>query len=156
MEQNDIKQDPAAIAPLAKPEEKFEDLDIGTVDLVKNANDGAPHRLHHPINGKPLKTVIFLLGRDSDKFKAIQAAQSQARLKKAQRSGGRSGLDPADMERDGIELLAACTLGWDDLVLNGRVVPFSVENAEAVYAAHPWIKEQVDVAIGDRAVFTKA
>ncbi len=152
------KQDTSALdlqKPVAQAVEE-ELFDIGSIDIIKDANAGTGIDLHHPITGRRLKIKIYVLGRDSDKFKAIQAAQAQARLAKASKGGFRaSNVDPKEHEEDGISLLAACTLGWDNLVLNGREVPFSESNAEVIYAKHPWIKEQVDVAIADRALFTK-
>ena len=61
-----------------------------------------------------------------------------------------------EIEQDGIDLLAACTTGWIGIIIEDKEIPFSTDNAVMVYERFPWIKEQVDTAIGDRANFIKA
>jgi hypothetical protein len=132
-------------------------LDLNSINLVADANAGAEIELHHPITGADLGIKVSVVGRDSDRFKEIQTAQNRKRMSKIQKFGMRaSGMVGADADTDGIELLAACTTGWTNMVMGGREVPFTVANAAEIYTLHPWIKEQVDVAIADRALFTKA
>ena len=63
---------------------------------------------------------------------------------------------PEEVEQDGLELLAKCTRSWSGVVIDGKDVEFSHSNALMVYERFPWIKEQVDTAIGDRANFIKS
>ena len=54
-----------------------------------------------------------------------------------------------------IELCAACILGWDDnLVAEGKPVPFSRENAMRL-AKVDWIRDQLEEAQADHAGFSK-
>lgn len=131
-------------------------IDLASIDTVKDANQGATVDLYHPTNGKDLGIKVTVLGRDSDKFRSVQAAQGRKRTAKLQKTNFRGGVDANDIEKDGIELLAACTIGWAGMVLNGQEVPFSLENAIAIYTKYPWIKEQIDTAVSDRSLFTKA
>lgn len=51
-----------------------------------------------------------------------------------------------------IELLTACTASWN-LTWNGKQPECTPENVRKLYAEQPWIREQVDVFVGDRANF---
>jgi hypothetical protein len=46
--------------------------------------------------------------------------------------------------------------GKPTITMDKKELEFSVDNAIALYERFPWIKEQVDIAIGDRANFIKA
>lgn len=136
--------------------EVIEDFDLAQADVVKDANKGGEVSLYHPTNGKDVGITIYIVGKDSDTFKAIQAEQNRKRMAKIQKGGFRAANTAvANVDQEAVELLAACTTGWSRMPLNGKDVPFSTENAETIYAKFPWIKEQVDVAIADRALFTK-
>jgi hypothetical protein len=131
-------------------------FDLASIDTVKDANQGTTVELYHPSSGKDLGILINILGKDSDKFRQIQTEQSRRRTAKLQKTGFRAGLTSSDFDSDAIELLASCTTGWENMVIDKKDVPFTRENAVAIYTQYPWIKEQVDSAVGDRALFTKA
>jgi hypothetical protein len=131
-------------------------FDLASIDVVKDSNTGASIDLYHPTSGADLGIKIHIIGRDSDKFRETQAAQGRKRLAKMKKTGFQTNGLQADTESDGIELLAHCTTGWEGMVMGGKAVPFSFDNAVAIYTSHPWIKEQVDAAIADRSLFTKA
>ncbi len=131
-------------------------VDLSALDSVEAANNGVEVELYSPRDGSDLGIKIFVLGRDSDKFRDKTNAQNRARVQKMQKGGFRPGNAPVDsVEKDGIELLAACTTGWENMLVEGTVVPFSEKEAIRIYTRFPWIKEQVDAAIGDRALFMK-
>jgi len=58
-------------------------------------------------------------------------------------SGGQSGLTVADsrqpaitpeeLEQNTIEILAACTVGWSGVVVDGKEIPFNKDNAKMLY-----------------------
>ena len=60
-----------------------------------------------------------------------------------------------ESERSSVELLAALTLGWEGLELNGEDVPFSYEAALGLYSDpnNKWLREQVDEFVNDRSNF---
>jgi hypothetical protein len=68
-------------------------------------------------------------------------------------------LDEEDMvdeiDRQGMELLASCVVGWDGFTADGKPVPFSKENTITILTELPWVREQVNEAIVNHAGFTK-
>jgi hypothetical protein len=131
-------------------------FDLASIDTIKDANNGAEIELFHPTEGTDLDIHIGLLGKDSDKFRQVQAQQGRKRTQKLQKTGFRIGIGADEIEQDAIELLASVTTGWRNMVMGGKEVPFSYENAVVIYTKYPWIREQVDAAVGDRSRFTTA
>lgn len=131
--------------------------DLSTIDTVKDANNGVDVQLYHPGNNLDLGITIKVLGRDSDLFRKISAQQNRKRIEKMSKGGQfkLTRLSPEEVENDAIMLLSACTMGWSNVVVDGAELEFSRENAAMLYTRFPWIKEQVDAAVGDRALFTK-
>jgi len=143
-------------------------IDLGDMDTVAGANGGFDVELYHPATNADIGIIITVLGKDSDEFQKVTRQQNKKRIDKLSKSGFRSGkvAPPSQdqMDADGLELLASCTIGWraveeesfGTLLLDGEEIPFSTENAKKIYSRFPWIKEQIDIAIGDRANFIKA
>jgi len=135
-------------------------MDLGTIDLEKRSDAGAELELEHPVTGDVLmqegddekSIVINLAGIDSVAYRNKQRELQSKRIAKAARSRSRKG-DFSVSDEDSCELLAACTMGWDGIVVDGEVVKFSVKAAYTLYMERPWIREQVDAFIGDRANF---
>ena len=132
-------------------------VDLSTIDTVKGANEGFDVRIYHPGTNEDLDITINVLGKDSDEFQKVSRAQSKKRLAKMNKGGFRSSgmVFPEEIEQDGIQLLAACTRAWKGVVIDGKEVACNLDNAVMVYERFPWLKEQVDTAIGDRANFIK-
>jgi hypothetical protein len=155
----------AAPAPYKAP-------DLASFDSVAAANTGSAVDLYSPKDGADLNIRIHVLGRDSDAFKSKNAENNRKRIQKLQKGGFRPGHAPVDDgEKDGIALLASCTTGWETMTaqgaegedptwepaifLGGQRLEFTEAEAVKLYAKYPWIKEQVDAVISDRAVFMK-
>ena len=137
---------------MAKKEKK--QIDLSTLDTVKGSNEGFDVKLYNPVTNEDLDITITVLGRDSDLFVKTTRAQSKKRMAKLQKGSFRNAsLSPEEHEQDGIELLAEVTKGWEGIELDGKTLEFSKENAIDVYTRFPWIKEQIDSAVGDRANF---
>jgi len=132
-------------------------FDISSLDVVKAANDGANVELVHPVSGEGLGIRVRVIGKDSDEFRRLIAAQSRRRVQRMAKQGrGVKAPDQEEIEHENVDLLAASTLGWEGMVYEGKELPFTRENAVMVYSKYPWVREQVDVAIGDRSLFIKA
>jgi len=129
-------------------------IDLSSIDTVKGANEGFDVQIYHPGTNEDLGITIRVLGKDSDEFRRISQAQSKKRLSKMTKGGFRNAtVSPEEIEQDALDLLASVTKSWNNVVIDGQPVGFSKENALMVYERFPWIKEQVDTAIGDRANF---
>ncbi len=134
-------------------------VDLAAIDTVKGANEGFDVQIFHPGTNVDLGIVINVLGKDSDEFQRVSRAQSKKRMAKLTKGGFRPQNmtpPPEELEADGIALLAACTKAWSGVVVEGKALDCTTDNAAMVYERFPWIKEQVDAAIGDRANFIKA
>lgn len=129
--------------------------DLAQFDTKAAANDGFDITLRNPITGADLDITIGVYGRDSDVFKAINSQQNKARLERIRRAGRVVSVDTDQMDEEVLDLLAKCSFRWSNVELDGKSLDFSTSNARTVYERFPWIREQVDQGIGDRANFTK-
>lgn len=122
-------------------------FDLNTMDTVALAENGGTLEVLHPVTGERLGISINLVGADSAKFKAARNAQIRKRI-------GKRGLtDPEVLDDDDARLLAACTLDWSGVEMNGQSVEFSEKAAFDLYKRFPWLREQAAAFVGDRANF---
>lgn len=138
-------------------------MDLSKLDVVAGANAGYECELLHPATAKPLGIFIKLRGHDSDEAKAVSSAQRQRRIDAA--AAGKASmfsmLPTAEVEANAIELLAACTFAWRDASLDvadvievdGEKLPCTPDNVKKIYRGYPWIVEQVDGVVSNRANF---
>ena len=125
-------------------------MDLTQFDVVSPANEGVWMNLEHPVTGEPLDVKIKLAGVDSDYYKKELRKQQNKKFKKGFRK-----LSAEELEADTIELLVACTLDWEGVELEGQALECNPENVRKIYKRFPWIREQVDNFINDRANFLK-
>lgn len=142
------------IEPKAKP------IDLASLDLTAAADKGFELELLHPVTKAPLGVFVGLVGKDSTVFREHVRRTANDRLRKQamqQRRGKDVDVPTVEkIEAEAIELLAACTTGWRNLEYRGVSLPFSAVNARVIYTDLPWIREQVDEAIGDLENFTQS
>lgn len=135
---------------------KAKAVDLSSIDTVKGSNDGFDVQIYHPGTNEDLGITIKVLGKDSDKFITVSRGQNKKRMAKMTKGGFRTTAIPVEeIEQDSLMLLAACTVGWVGVVVDGKALDFNEDNAVMVYERFPWIREQVDAAMGDRANFIK-
>lgn len=127
-------------------------MDLAALDLTKASNDGAWIILKHPATGEELSGRIKVVGKDSTKFTQLSEEFKRKTLDdmKVNKTMAQR-MENAQEQSDAI--LVACTLDWDGMMLDGKDLPFSEKNVKMVYSRFNWIKEQIDVAIADRANF---
>jgi hypothetical protein len=129
-------------------------MKLQEINLEEKSEEGADLVLLHPTTYEPLftdgkkKMIIRLVGMDSGKYrkKSAQIANRELGKRKVKNSLEKS-------ERQGNELLAACTIGWTLQLDEDSELDFSVEAAEDLYSSLRWVREQVDEFIADRANF---
>ena len=104
--------------------------------------------LKHPVSGDELDATIKVYGKDSSVFQ--NAIKQRAKAQIARKS---KDIDLDANDKDSIELLADCTQGWSGIAEGSKELVFSRDAAIALYTKYKWIREQIDIAIGDRANF---
>lgn len=119
--------------------------------------DSAPVPLVNPKTGLPTGAFITLAGPEHParrKRSMDIARQVRATLQRR----GRLDSDPEDDMAESIDLLVIATLGWSGLSRGGKPIPFSPEAARELYKdpRSQWVVAQVQAALNDRALFTKA
>lgn len=148
-------------------------MDLEDLDSVKGSNEGFQVELYHPGTMKNLGIFITVLGRDSAEYNDKLSDQNRRRASKMFRGGAsafaRNMLTKEELDQDTIEILASCTKGWrqveadkDDpdvehskptITVGGEELTCTPANVTKVYRDYPWIREQVDLAVSDRANF---
>lgn len=86
--------------------------------------------------------TIRVLGRDSSEYQNALRGVLKRQF----------GTEP-DGEGGAIEVLAAVTLGWENVAYEGKAVEYSADNVGWLYREFPWIREQVEAAVKDRSRF---
>lgn len=113
-------------------------FDLATLDTAALAEKGAELTLRHPGTKEPLDVIITLAGRDSATYR-----REESRLADKYRRQKSAGRGPEDFRQDSVDSMAACTLGWNNMTVDGEELPCIRENARKVYSRFPWILEQV-------------
>lgn len=147
--------------------EQKKPVDLADLDTVAASNEGFEMELSHPGTQDSLDIHIRVLGRDSDEYRRVSAEQLRKRVNRMTKGGTfrPAPLSAKEQEAEVVELLAACTMSWrtgDEPVLilgkdaegNPNKIPFSKAAAKQLYTSHPWVREQVDIAVTDRANFS--
>ena len=110
--------------------------------------DNIAIKLKHPVTGDELDATIKVYGKDSSVFQ--NAIKQRAKAQIARKS---KDIDLEANDKDSIELLADCTQGWSGIAEGSKELVFSRDAAIVLYTKYKWIREQIDIAIGDRANF---
>ena len=127
---------------------KPDTLDLAALDTAALCEQGAELELVHPGTGAPLGVWITMAGIDSRIWRGAVAAQTWSRR-------GRRDLTPDEIQAGAVDILARCTLGWRGVVLEGKELPCTMENARMLYSRLPWVREQVDRFASDRASYLR-
>lgn len=136
-------------------------LDLTTLDTSTAAEAGAIMTVQHPVTGAVLTQddgsamTITFAGEDSERYRSATRAATNRRLK-AQQSGRQMQLSAEELENDALERIVACTIGWNGIGVSGEALPFSPDNARALFKKLAWLREQAEAFIGDRSRFLKA
>jgi hypothetical protein len=127
-------------------------MDLAKLDLTKASNEGAWYTLKHPATGEELSGKIKIVGKDSTKFTQMSEEFRRKTLEDMKSTKTMSQkMESAQEQSDAI--LVACTLDWEEMMLDGEDLPFTEANVRMIYSRFHWIKEQIDIAIADRSNF---
>jgi hypothetical protein len=92
--------------------------------------------------------TITVVGTYSKTYRRVQNEQRLKNLK-----GRRTQLTPEGIDQKANEAIARCVTAWSGFTSEGKPFPYTEENAVALFQAAPWIREQVEEAMGDHAAF---
>lgn len=130
-------------------------MDLMNIGTTKETTDVV---LYNPVNSEILinddnsEMTITVHGPYSSKYKAISHNQQNRRLMKAQRTGGKLNLTAEEIEASALDLLVKCVDGWN-ITLGGETPDCTEAKVREVFEALPWVREQVDAALGDAQAF---
>jgi len=142
-------------------------MDFSKFDTVAAAEAGAAMPVKHPGNDEPMEwegvpITWTLRGSDSESFQtAVDQSIEKNTSKSKKRGGGILGITRADQKNDLISYIVACNVAWSDgfgkmaaqiLQLDGEF-PCTAANARAILTRVPWLREQANAWIGNRANF---
>ena len=138
-------------------------MSLSDLSPKATAEAGAAITIRHPKTNLPLGITITVCGTDSETYKKIQRKQLNRRLELSQRSRNKQlAMTAEEIEAESMDVIVACTRSWatgerPEIEFNtDEWLPCTPENVRRVYEALPWMKEQVDQEIGDRANFLPA
>ncbi|MDF2367497.1 hypothetical protein [Sneathiella sp.] len=123
-------------------------FDVAAFDLKARSEAGASLTLRHPKTGEALPAVIWLQGEDAENYRKTLRAQIDRQI-----SERKLELTAAELEERLIERLAAITLRFENIELDGVQYDTTPENVLRLYREHLWIREQVAAFVEDRANF---
>lgn len=135
----------------AKTESKAVDLS-GFDDAKKKQDEGIEVDILGPDGKTSIGFKIRVAGPDSDR--AQKASEELADELIEQENLTR--LKAREAAQRGIKYLAKITIGWaPNIIVDGKELAYSEENAEKLYRRHKFIREQIDRAAGNRAGFLR-
>lgn len=120
--------------------------------LAQAQDEGVDVKILHPKTGEELGIAIKVAGPDSDRQKKARNAINNERLRMSRNKR----LTAAELEADALKITAASIISWAGVIENGVTLELTPENTTAILTRYPFIREQLDSAVGDRAGFIKS
>jgi len=130
-------------------------MDLLNIGKTKETTDVT---LYNPVTSEVLtnedgsEMTVTVHGPYSKKYKSIAHAQQNRRLQKAQRTGGKLNLSAEEIEASGLDLLVKSVESWN-ITLGGEKPECTEAKVREVFTDLPWVREQVDAAVGDAQAF---
>ncbi len=128
-------------------------MDLNALKPVK-ADKGATLDILHPETEEPIEGMsITLLGQDSAVYRKLQLSKQQAILNRMAKGKKAADLDAEKLAEDTIDDLVKLTVKWTGFEINGEALAATPENFRMVYNEWPWIREQAQEFVNNRANF---
>jgi hypothetical protein len=140
-------------------------MDLSKLDTSRLADEGVKLHLLHPTTKQPLyadeKTekkpmTITVLGADGERYSDLRREIIDERIAKVQDQRKPERMDSSTIENAAIEHLVSITVGFDNLVLDGKPLEYSKANTRLLFKRLRWVREQVEAFSGNRANFLPA
>lgn len=93
--------------------------------------------------------VFDVVNIDSDRPSAIRRRYEKALLKNRRPN---KDIDLEDIERQALDILAACVVGWKDVVWQGQPLPCTPENVKKLLGMK-WVRTQVERFVSEPGHF---
>ncbi len=119
--------------------------------LTEAQEKGIDVAITHPGTGEPLGITVTVAGPDSDRQRKARAVITNDRIEKRIRKATADRLD-----EEALTMTCAAIIGWDGVIVDGKAVEFNPCNASILLKRFPFIRDQIDAAVGDRSVFIKS
>lgn len=126
--------------------------DVGTV------KDTTTITLYHPATRKPLLNAdstpmtITVHGPYSERYKNVIREQQQRRMNDMTRGDG-GNMTPEEVEALSNDLLLRCVEDWHLTLEGDTTLPYTPDAVEGVMTEFPWLRDQVNTAMGNVAGF---
>jgi hypothetical protein len=132
----------------------MEKFDLATLDTVKSGDEGRELDVLHPATREPIGLKVRMHGADSTVYQKANRAQQRSIADRAARNR-KLRLSAEEQDDLLLDLLVAATAGWSGTAsLDGAELPaFTAAGARSLYLRFPWIREQADAFMADRANF---
>lgn len=114
--------------------------------------------LYHPATRKPLLNAdqspmtVTIHGPYSERYKTVLREQQQRRMADMAQ-GDVLNMTPEEVEEFAQELLLRCVEAWDLTLEGDEKLPFSADAVASVMSEFPWVRDQVNIAMGNVAGF---
>jgi hypothetical protein len=119
------------------------------------SDDAVEMQLYNPVDGTKLDGVVLqVIGQDSQEYRDAARSILQSAIKKAPK-GDITKLGAGDDEYYSAKLKALHIKGWAGIEQDGKPLEYSKENALELVKKYPWLRDQIDAFVGDRANFIK-
>lgn len=117
------------------------------IDDFEVSKDPVPLTIKHPNTGKDTDIVLQILSPDSPLFKRLTIEEARKNVK----PDGK--VDIERIAQRGVEMASSVITGWEGIKVKGKAFKYSKSNAVTLLTDFPWIGDQVERFIKDRANF---
>lgn len=115
---------------------------------VVHMRDRLFHPMHHVVGGERRPVTITVAGSYSSRYRDAERAAADRRVAERKLE-----MAQEDLDRERLDVIAACVTAWDGWYLDGEAAPATKENVLRVLQV-PYFRTQVEAAIRDHEGFT--
>lgn len=140
-------------------------MDLNAFAMKKDADSGVLLELDDP-SGSPLfldtsdnpehtpveRMGLMMLGIDSPVYQEHYHANQTRRMAQGQKIG-KVTLDSKKLDDEALDILIRCTVGFQNIQLDGQMLDCTPENVRILYARFPFIRDQAAAFMNERSHF---
>lgn len=128
-------------------------MDLKTLEQ----QDASEYKLTTPAGDKT--DIVFTLAGPTHPIRSALEKKITARgLREFNKKGKMQiGDDPDELREQQVERLVLCTLGWENMEMDGKEFDYSPQNARVLYSNQRfgWVRDQIDEALRGAENFIK-